>query len=102
VTPADPNIHANYLLTSDLPTRLADLGARYTAITDPNTGPVSLVEAIVKTRDKLYDKRYAWIDARTNVQTGSLYVIQRAVSDRIAATAKLYNDLLKILSVQTV
>lgn len=97
----DPLIYANPWTALTFFQRLAALAVRLAAITGP-TGPIPLVTAIVKTRDKLYDKRYAWIDARTNVQTGSLYVIQRAVADRATATAKLYNDLLKILSVQTV
>lgn len=100
VTPFDPNVYANGLMAADLVVRLADLASRYAVLTSGTTGTAALVEAIVKTRDKLYDKRYAWIDARVNVQTGSLYVIERAVADRIAATAKLYNDLLKILSVE--
>lgn len=98
----DPNIYANTLKTSDLTGRLAALAARLAVVTNPTSGTVPRVEAVVKTRDKLYDKRYAWIDARTNVESGSLYVIQRAVSDRIAASVKLYNDLLKMLSVETV
>ena len=100
VTPADPDIYANSLLVADFTARQADLAARLATLTSLSTGTVAAVEAIVKTRDKLYDKRYAWIDARINVQSGSLFVIQRAVQSRIDATVKLYNDLLKILSVQ--
>jgi hypothetical protein len=97
----DPFIYANPLSSTTLPVRAAAVAARTAVVTSPTASPVVKVEAIVKTRDKLYDKRYAWIDARTNLETGSLYVIQRAVANRIAATTKLYNDLLKILSVQT-
>lgn len=99
-TPADPSVYANDLDVADLVARQVALAARYAVVTGGSLGTAALVEAILDTRDKLYDKRYAWIDARINVQTGSLYVIQRAVADRVAATAKLYNDLLKILSVQ--
>ena len=98
----DPNIYANVLMSIDLTNRIGALAVRYAGITSPTAGTAPLVETIVKTRDKLYDKRYSWIDARTNVEYGSLYVIQRGVADRIAATEKLYYDLLKILSVETV
>lgn len=98
----DTNTYLNRMTTADLLARQAAAMGRLTDVTAFTLGTVPLVEAIVKSRDKLYDKRYAWIDARTNLDTGSLYVIQRAVANREAATEKLYNDLLKILSVQTV
>ncbi len=97
----DPDIYANRTGYADWMTRLTDLATRLGIVTDGSTGPVAVLEAIVATRDKLYDKRYSWVDARTNMLTGSLFIIQRAIADRLTATTKLYNDLLKLLSVET-
>ena len=104
VSPID-FVFASAVNYSDLLARVSALSSRYTKVQTGSLGSpstISNVEAALKSRDKLYDKRYSWINARTNVQTGSLYVIERAVADRQAATAKLYDTLLQLLSLESV
>jgi len=50
--------------------------------------------------DKLYDKRFVWVDARINLEKGILVSQKRAVQDRIKAQAETLKQLTKLLAVQ--
>jgi hypothetical protein len=83
-----------------------DLGSRYsvalnrlTYVTGP-TGPIPIITAALNATDQLYNKRYVWIDARINLQTGLLVLEQTAVAQRIAQQAQVFNQLIKLLTVQ--
>jgi len=63
-----------------------------TAITD--------LETILASGDRLYDKRYTWIDARINLEKGLLVKQQRAAAERVKAQTDTLNQLIKLLAVQ--
>jgi hypothetical protein len=64
----------------------------FTSITD--------LETILASGDRLYDKRYTWIDARINLEKGLLVKQQRAEAERIKAQTDTLNQLIKLLAVQ--
>jgi hypothetical protein len=61
---------------------------------------ITKLETILASSDKLYDKRYAWIDARINLEKGILVQQQRAAANRIKAQNDILNQLIKLLAVQ--
>jgi hypothetical protein len=95
----DPLVYANGLLTTDVTTRQGAVAARLAAIGNAS-GPVVKVETVLGDRDKLYDKRYVWLDGRVNVEKGFVYMQARAVSTRVANLEKQVNDLIKLLSLE--
>jgi hypothetical protein len=61
---------------------------------------VTNVEGELSSGDRLYDKRYVWIDARINLEKGVLVEKERAVANRIKAQADVLKQLTKLLSVR--
>jgi len=96
----DTNAFAVRTLTSDLDARATIVADRFAAITN-STGYVASLEAELSSGDRLYDKRYVWIDARINLTNGILVKRDLAKASRIKAQADVLNQLTKLLSVQT-
>lgn len=97
--PQDSNAWARRLLSSDLNARETYLTQRNTELTDP-TKDVAAIENVMKTGDRLYDKRYSWINSRINLENGILPKKDRAVASRLKAQTEVLNQLIKILSTQ--
>lgn len=96
----DFNAYANPILTSDLDTRELVVNARQASFADMTNGPIGKTQTVLSATEKLYDKRFTWIDARINLQSGILVKKNRAVLDRLQAQVDLINALTKLLSVQ--
>lgn len=96
----DAGAHANGVLPTDVSNRLATVTGRITYLNDANAGPIATIENALSGTEKLYDKRYAWINGRLNVQTGFLASEALAVTNRIAAQANIVQQLLMLLAVQ--
>lgn len=94
----DSTAFARGILTADVDTRSTDVNARITALGSP-TGPTLKLENILASTEKLYDKRFAWVDARINLEKGLLVIQQRAADDRAKAIQELLNQLIKLLAV---
>ena len=88
-----------------------DLGNRYAGVNDVTgrlayldptkaSGPVSIIETALNTTDQLYAYRYAWINARINLASGYLVLLNSAVTTRIATQASILNSLIQLLTVQ--
>ncbi len=93
----DADARATALLAADLPYRQAIAAARLASL----SGVVSQIEAVLGGDGRLYDARYAWIDARINLSTGFVVRAARAVTDRATALETTRLQLLKILSLGT-
>lgn len=92
----DAGAYATRLVSSDLDTRATAVAGRFTQVgTD-----VTSVESELSAGDRLYDKRYVWIDARINLEKGILVMKDRAVANRIKAQQDVLKQLTKLLSVQ--
>jgi hypothetical protein len=61
---------------------------------------LALTDEILNNTDALYDKRYVWIDARINLESGLVVQQATAVVNRIKNQAAIYNQLVKLLAVQ--
>jgi hypothetical protein len=92
----DLNTYANGLLTSALNTREAAITARAAG----TTTSISNVSGILTGSDRLYDKRFVWIDARVNVEKGLLPLQAQAIISRKKAQADIVKNLTKMLAVQ--
>jgi hypothetical protein len=89
---------ANTLTIADLNTREPLVQSRVNAVTDPN-GIVTKVSNVLSGADKLYDKRYVWIDARINFEKGILTRLGQAVNQRKKTQADVVKNLTKLLAV---
>jgi hypothetical protein len=96
----DTNAFARGYLTTDLNTRSTQVQSRITYLTDTATGPISKITKALTGSDRLYDKRYTWIDARINLESGYLVQQTRAVTNRVKAQADVLNQLIKLLTVE--
>ena len=96
----DPLVYANPFLTSTFTARQATVTARAAYVNDATNGPVPKLTNVLASRDKLYDKRFVWIDGRINVEKGFVYMQARAVDTRNANLVKQVNDLIKLLSLE--
>jgi hypothetical protein len=67
--------------------------------TNPD-GPVSIIETALNTTDQLYAYRYAWINARINLQSGYLVLLNLAIASRTATQVSIFNSLIQLLTVQ--
>lgn len=74
---------------------LAALVAQVTA-RNPATWEEALY-SFLRGAERLYDRRYAWIDGRLNRQTGTLPLIAQAQSKRIQDQENLKNQLIRLL-----
>ena len=82
--------------TTSIPSRYSSVIARQAAVTNA----LALVSSIMSSGDRLYDKRYVWIDARINLETGILVKATTSLADRIKANRIILNSMLKLLAVQ--
>jgi hypothetical protein len=96
VVSGDPGAFARATLTTDLNARASAVTSRISAI----SGITLQVQDILANTDKLYDKRYVWIDARVNLESGLVVQQTTAVTNRIKAQTNNYNQLLKLLAVE--
>jgi hypothetical protein len=92
----DAAAFAMRLYKTDLDTRETAVSNRVSNLPNDVTG----IENELSAGDRLYDKRYVWIDARINLEKGILVMKDRAVANRIKARADVLKQLTKLLSVQ--
>jgi len=85
--------------TEDLNSRETIVSARSAALSAP-TGYVASLEAELSSGDRLYDRRFTWIDTRINLTNGILVKKSLAKANRIKQQADVLNQLTKLLSVQ--
>lgn len=86
------------LLKSDLDARETQLSGGVDPIA--KTIVAQLVDIMAST-EKLYDKRYVWIDARINLESGLLVRQEAAVRNRQKAQAEVIKQLTKLLAVRS-
>lgn len=85
-----------------------DLTARYGQVTGRlgflattnAASPVTIIQGILKSADQLYKKRYSWIDARINLQSGTVVLLSQAAGARIQAQEQVILKLIQLLTVQ--
>lgn len=94
----DSSCFAVSVLSSDLDARSSLVQTRLNSLNNSGTGPRAVLQTVLANTDRLYDKRYTWIDARIDQQSGFLVTQQRAVATRIAAQADIVNQLTKLLA----
>jgi hypothetical protein len=92
----DAGAYATRLLITDLNSRESAVNARVAQVPTDLVG----VESELSAGDRLYDKRYVWIDARINLQEGILVSKERAAQNRIDAQAEVLKQLTRLLSVR--
>ena len=92
----DPSYYARGFRLSSLGDRMGLTSTRQSSL--PTA--IQTVEGVLKSGDKLYDRRYTWIDTRINREKGVLVQQKRAVQSRVKATADLLNQLIKLLAVE--
>jgi hypothetical protein len=96
----DPAEFAIGLQTADLDTRSAQVQARLTYLADPGVGPRAILQSALASSERLYDKRFTWIDARINLQSGYLVLQQTAAANRVKQQQDVFNQLIKLLTVE--
>ncbi len=92
----DPNTFATRLMSTDLVAWSGAITGRETFLTDPASGAISRVTNVLATKEKLYDKRYTWIDARLNRKTGMTAKRTQAVAERQVKTVEQTQSLNKL------
>lgn len=97
----DANAFAVATLSTDLDARFAVDSVRQTYLSDPADGPIAKITNTLSGSERLFDKRFTWIDARINLGSGILVKKTRAISDRIQAQQDVVNQLTKLLAVST-
>jgi hypothetical protein len=90
----DAQAHALGWFSSDLTTRAS---AGITRLNDVVTNTASL-EGVLSAGDRLYDRRFVWIDARINQETGIVVRRTRATANRIKAQDETAKELIKLLT----
>jgi hypothetical protein len=95
----DPKAFARALRTQDLTLREAVVQNRINDLESASGPKEAIVQELVS--DFLYDKRYAWLDARTNRQTGLLTLKGLATLQRMEAQALAVMQMVKLLSMGT-
>jgi hypothetical protein len=95
----DAGAFATRVLYSDLNDWTTTVAGRKTQL-DPTTGDIANLEAAMTSGDRWYDKRYTWIDARTNLEKGILPKKDLAVTNRLKAQAEILKQLTKLLTVR--
>jgi hypothetical protein len=93
----DAGAYATRLLGSDRTTHESQLNTRLTQVSLAITN----LTGELSSGDRLYDKRYTWIDSRINLMNGILSMRELAVANRIKAQQDVLNQLTKLLSVRT-
>ena len=96
----DAGAYARRTRNTDVNNRLLGIIARETEL-DPTTGDTANLEASLSAGDRLYDKRYTWIDARINLEKGILPKKDQAVTNRLKAEAEVLKQLTKLLTLRS-
>jgi len=81
---------------SDVTGRETTVLARQTYV---NSTGLPTIDKLTASGERLYDKRFTWIDARINLEKGILVKQGRAVSERIKNQEKVVKNLIKLLAV---
>lgn len=89
-----------YFARGFLATTLADRANSTANRLSALPGLIQEVEGVLKGGDRLYDRRYTWIDTRINLEKGIFVQQGRAVQNRIKATQDVLNQLIKLLAVE--
>lgn len=79
-----------------------DVDAREAQVVDRSEAIETVVEQLIDilaNTEKLYDKRYVWIDARINLESGLLVRQELAVKNRLKAQTEMLKQLIKLLAV---
>jgi hypothetical protein len=87
--------YALTLMKEDLDARAQQVNARLDSIATI----ISDIQEILGGTDRLYDKRYIWIDTRINLENGLLVRQETAVRNRLKAQAEALKQLTKLLAV---
>lgn len=95
---SDAGAFGRRTLTSDLNARATQVSARIADLTDLGTGSPVVLSSVLASTGKLYDKRYVWIDARTNLEKGILPKKQQALDSRLKAEEDIRRQLIKLLT----
>lgn len=94
---SDPSYFAREYVGLDLSLRAAAVASRQSfllATTIPE------VESVLTSGDRMYDRRYTWIDTRINLQNGILVQQERAIARRKRLQQEALDQLIKILAVE--
>jgi hypothetical protein len=97
--PADPSAFATGVTTDALNARLIELTQRTTDLTTAGSGLIDLLSGIMSSKEKLYDKRYTWIDARINRKSGQVSKQIASFLDRLTKTTEQQNSLSKMIQI---
>lgn len=89
---------ARATLTADLDTRETQAVNRIAQLEDPATGAIALLSSALSSGDRLYDKRWVWIDARINQEKGILPRKDRALTNRRKSETDTLKQLTKLLT----
>jgi len=100
VTVVGDTAFARRTTNTDLNNRLAAVAARLLQLNDPATGDAVEVSEVMVSKDKLYDRRWVWIDARINQEKGILPKKDRAVTEREKALVETKKQLTKLLTMR--
>jgi hypothetical protein len=96
----DPVAFARATRIVDLTLRMAVVNGRITDLGVGGPAKDAIEQELIL--DFLYDKRYAWLDARTNRQTGLLPLKGLATLQRLETQAQALAAMVKLLSMGTV
>jgi len=88
----DSGAFARATITNDLDVREAGILTRETQILTA----ISKLTTVLASSDRLYDKRFTWIDSRINLETGTLVKQERSRQQRLKANAETLKQLTKM------
>ena len=94
----DPNIWSVGIREVDLLARETLLNVRSVNLTSA-TGFITTLVDIMTSTDRLYDRRFVWIDTRINRKDGILAKRVRAILQRIADQAQAGKQMVKLLAI---
>lgn len=94
----DAGAFAHAILPSDFDARITEIDARVADVEDAANGPAAQITGVLANIDRLYDRRYTWIDARINQKTGILVKKDRAVQNRLDQQEETLKQLTKLLT----
>ena len=95
-TPADPAAFATAMTTDALNAQVLTLTDRQTKLTTTTGASLpGTVSALMVSKEKLYDKRFVWIDARINRKSGQVALQLAAILDRQTKAIEQGNSLMK-------
>jgi hypothetical protein len=100
VTPTLPSGDYRYFTRAFDVTSISNRNTTVTSRQSDLVTSIGTISSIMSSVDRLYDSRYAWIDARINLQTGILVKKKRAVADRVKAQADILTSMIKLLAVE--